>query len=813
MNSRFTEKAEKALNAAVTVAEEFGHTYVGTEHVLLSLSREELSCASVILRKNGIVPSLLEKTMRTYSATGKPTTLSSKHMTPRCRKVVEASYKNSVKYGATRIGTEHILMAILEEKDCVGAKLLSCIEAFDPATLKDELITFLRTGSGMSAPQPSGTRTMPTLSKHAKDLTALARGGKLDPVIGREAETDRLIRILCRKVKNNPCLIGAAGVGKTAIVEGLACRIASGNVPALLVGKTLLSIDITSLVAGTKYRGDFEERVKTMLDEAVQNPSVILFIDEIHTIVGAGAAEGTIDAANILKPELARGSLQLIGATTAEEYRSTIEKDSALERRFQPLTVEEPSKEATVRILQGVRDRYEKHHALRISDEALKACVELSERYIPDRFLPDKALDLLDEACAKHRVIQNKKSPTLLSLEEKLAQTEQQKEEAVKRQEYSLAMSLRDLASLYRRELEEVLAKRSENEEIRNTVTEASIKEIVAEMTGIPVQGIRNEAADIDLQSRILRHIVGQNDAVRLVSNAILRSRAGIADPSRPLGVFLFLGESGVGKTALAKALAEELFSSDNSFFRYDMSEFSEPHAVSKLIGSPPGYVGYDDGHTLTEKIRRHPYAVVLFDEIEKAHAEVINLLLQVTDDGTLTDASGRHVSFRHACVIFTSNIGADRFKKNAPLGFTGAASGDSSYMQMVEQLKKHFSVEWINRIDEIILFSPLTHESLRHIAEKRIQGLSERLDALGIHLTAERDVLSFLADKSMAAGLGARPLARHVTELIETPLSEQLINGRFERGDTVLVALSPDGTILFEKAKVDRQKETTALV
>ncbi len=811
MNSKFTEKAEKALNAAVSVAEEFGHTYIGTEHVLLSLAREELSCAAVILRKNGIVPSLLEKTMRTYSPTGKPTALSSKHMTPRCRKVVEASYKNSVKYGAARIGTEHILLSILEEKDCVGAKLLVCAATCDLVTLKDELITFLRTGSGMSAPPVTpATRQMPTLSKHAKDLTALARSGKLDPVIGREAETERLIRILCRKVKNNPCLIGEAGVGKTAIVEGLACRIATGDVPTLLAGKTLLSIDITSLVAGTKYRGDFEERVKAMLDEAVQNPSDILFIDEIHTIVGAGAAEGTIDAANILKPELARGSLQLIGATTAEEYRSTIEKDCALERRFQPLTVEEPGREATLGILRGVRDRYERHHALSITEDALTACVELSERYIPDRYLPDKALDLLDEACAKQRVLQNKKSPTLLSLEERIIQTEKQKEEAVRRQEYSLAMSLRDLVTMYRQQLEEELHV-AEKDASKSTVTEESIKEIVAEMTGIPVQGIRNEAADIDLKSRLSRHIIGQNEAVQLVSNAILRSRAGIADPARPLGVFLFLGESGVGKTALAKALAQELFSSDASLFRYDMSEFSEPHAVSKLIGSPPGYVGYDDGHTLTEKIRRHPYAVVLFDEIEKAHPEVVNLLLQVTDDGTLTDASGRHVSFRHACVIFTSNIGADRFKKNAPLGFTGNAEGSTPYMQMVEQLKKHFSVEWINRIDEIILFSALSRDALMRIAEKRIQALSVRLASLGIRISVGQDVLAFLADKSMAAGLGARPLARHVTELIETPLSEHLLGGRFEKGDTVTVSLDTDGTVVFEKAKTERQTAPTA--
>lgn len=802
MNSRFTEKAEKALNAAVGVAEEFGHTYVGTEHILLSLSREEMSCASVILRKNGVHAKALEETMRTYSGASKPTVLSSKHMTPRCRRVVEASYKTSVKYGAARIGTEHILMAILEEKDCVGAKLLHCVQACDPVTLRDELITFLRTGS---ANHSSDTKSLaiPTLMKHAKDLTAMAREGKLDPVIGREAETERLIRILCRRVKNNPCLIGEAGVGKTAIVEGLAMRIAAGDVPSLLSEKTLLSLDITSLVAGTKYRGDFEERVKTMLDEAIRHPSVILFIDEIHTIVGAGAAEGTIDAANILKPELARGRIQLIGATTAAEYRTSIEKDSALQRRFQPLTVEEPTEEATLHILRGVRKRYEKHHMLTVTDEALQACVTLSQRYLPDRFLPDKALDLLDEACAKMNVEQNKKSPSVLALEEKIRQTQKQKEEAIRQQDFSLALSLRDLAEMY----EEQMAGERDKARVGNgcLVTEEVVKQIVTEMTGTPVQGIRDEGADADLNRRLLQHIIGQDAAVRCVCDAILRSRAGLSDPARPLGVFLFLGESGVGKTALAKALATELFSTDASLIRYDMSEFSEAHAVSKLIGSPPGYVGYDDGHTLTERIRRHPYAVVLFDEIEKAHAEVINLLLQVTDDGTLTDSSGHRVSFRHACVIFTSNIGADHFKKNAPLGFTSDADRQSTpYLRAVEQLKKHFPVEWINRIDEIVLFSPLSLEALMRITEKRIDELGERLGRLGIHLKVSEDVVTQLAKQSLADGLGARPLSRQVTERIETPLSRHLLGGDFIAGDSILAHMKED-VIVF-------QKEPTAL-
>lgn len=802
--NRFTEKAEKAINGAVTVAEECGGRYIGTEHILLSLAREELSCASVLLRKNGVTPDKLEKIMHDCKGRGEKTVLTSKHMTPRCRKVVEASYRNSVKYGALRIGTEHILLAILEEKDCVGAKLLQCtVAGGDVSAVKSEILKLLQNGEGGAdkiLKCTSACTVLPNLTKYGKDLTALAREEKLDPVVGRNAETERLIRILCRKNKNNPCLIGEAGVGKTAIVEGLAQRIAAGNVPSLLSDKVLIAVDLTGMVAGTKYRGDFEERIKNILEEAVKNPTVILFIDEIHTIVGAGAAEGTIDAANILKPELSRGSIQLIGATTSDEYRRTIEKDAALERRFQSVTVEETTPEATLAILSGVKKKYESHHSVRISEEALNACVYLSERYIQNRFLPDKALDLLDEACAKANVKQSETPENVKMIEDKIRQIETQKENAVKKQDFSLALSLRDLELLYKREAEEAKAV-SDGERPPYTITENDIKEIVTEMTGIPTSGMRRTVAERDLEKRLLRHIVGQNAAVHAVSEAVLRSRAGISDPKRPLGVFLFLGESGVGKTALAKALAKELFSSESFLIRYDMSEFSEAHTVSKLIGSPPGYVGYEDGGTLTEKIRRHPYSVILFDEIEKAHPDVLNLLLQVTDDGTLTEAGGRKVTFRHACIIMTSNVGADGFRKNRTPGFSSEenASGTPDYLHTVEYLKKYFRTEWINRIDEIVLFSPLRKEHLSAIADMRLEELSERCHALGIRLCVDERVLDYLSEKSLAGGLGARPLARQITDILETPLSEKLLDGEFSSGDTVFADIR-DGVAVFHK-------------
>ncbi len=807
MGARFTEKAEKALNGAIDVAGRLGHTYVGTEHMLLSLAEEELSCASVLLRKHAVTAKALQKTIETYAGATRPTTLTVKQMTPRCRKMVEASYKIAVKYGMGRIGTEHILYAVLEERDCVGAKLLGCISGCDVASLKDEVLTFMRAGAKASMTyQASPPLAIPTLLKYGKNLSAQASQGKLGVVIGREAETERLIRVLCRKTKNNPCLIGEAGVGKTAIVEGLAKRIADGQVPQQLLGKTVISLDLTSMVAGTKYRGDFEERIKAMLDEAARTPSVILFIDEIHTIVGAGAAEGTVDAANILKPELSRGGIQLIGATTVQEYRKTIERDAALERRFQPISVEEPTAEATLRILLGVRQAYEEHHALRITDEALQACVRLSERYIQDRFLPDKALDLLDEACAQKSVSCNKKSENVIKLEEKLRQTEIQKEDAIKNQDFSLALSLRDLEVMYKEQLQKACTHPAADDAC--VVDGSDIRCIVSEMTGIYISGAEDTPV-ADLRERLSTHVLGQEAAVAAVSGAILRSHAGLTDPRRPLGVFLFLGESGVGKTALAKALATELFGSEKFLIRYDMSEFSEAHAVSKLIGSPPGYVGYEEGGGLVEKIRRHPYSVVLFDEIEKAHPEVLHVLLQVTDDGTLTDAMGRRVSFRHALIIFTSNVGADGLRARTATGFL-AEHASSKYEQTVERLKRHFPVEWLNRMDDLILFSPLSEQTLLAITHIRLQELCARAEGVGVHLHIDEEVARCLAHESMTSGMGARPLGRQITERIETPLSVRLVEGTLHAGDDVYVDY--DGEHIHLRVGEANTNENTAV-
>ncbi|HBJ18151.1 MAG TPA: ATP-dependent Clp protease ATP-binding subunit ClpC [Clostridiales bacterium] len=795
MNSKFTEKAEKALNGAVGVAESFGHTYIGTEHVLLSLALEKLSCASVLLARCKVTDTRVSEAIREYSGVGAHSRLTAKDMTPRCRRAVEASYTASQRFGAARIGTEHILFALLEEKECVAVKILRYLGT-DLVNLKDELVTFLRTAEKVTQSTKSEAASLGILTQYARNLNLAAESGECDPVIGRERKIGRLVRILCRKSKNNPCLIGEAGVGKTAIVEGLAARIARREVPTQLFGKIILSLDLTSMVAGTKYRGDFEERIKNVIAEAAKNPQVILFIDEIHTIVGAGSAEGAIDAANILKPELSRGKIRVIGATTPQEYRKYIEKDAALERRFQPLTVEEPTKEEAMTMLRGVRERYEKHHGLHITDDALRAAVFLTDRYLPDRRLPDKALDLLYEACAKVTVELPDDEEKLKVSEEKLRQIEVQKEEAVKAQDFSLALSLKDLESLCRKEVsderERALRRRAEL-----SVGEDEIRAVLTEMTGIPASGLSEGIRYENIYRLLSEEIIGQPDAVKGVSDAILRHFSGITDPHRPIGVFLFLGDSGVGKTALAAALANALFPSEDSFLRYDMSEFSERHSVSKLIGSPPGYVGYEEGGTLTEKIRRHPFSVVLFDEIEKAHPEVRNLLLQIADDGSLTDSMGRRVSFRNACVIMTSNVGSDGYKNVNVSGFFADRPADDENDSF---LKGYFRPELINRIDAIIRFSPLDEEALTAIAEKKLAELSARLDAVGLTVTFAPEIAPYLAKKSKKSGYGARPLARLIVDRIENPLSEQIATGKIGKSAALRI-LCMDGEIKIEEA------------
>ena len=780
MSDKFTERAEKALNGAVGIAEEYGHTYIGTEHLLLALLTDSGCCAGVLLARNSVTREKVDAAVRDYSGTGIRSCLTPKDMTPRCRKVVEAAYRNSLKYGATRIGTEHILLSLTEERDCVAVKVLGYIGC-DPQAIKDDTVVFLRTAARNSELIKPLTEVMPTLTQYGFNMNAAAAGGKYDPVIGREYETERLIRTLCRKTKNNPCLIGEAGVGKTAIVEGLASKIVAGNVPEALTEKIIFSVDLTSMVAGAKYRGDFEERIKALIREAANNKNVILFIDEIHTIVGAGSAEGAIDAANILKPQLSRAQIQLIGATTTEEYRRYIEKDAALERRFQPVEIKEPDVEETLRILRGVRPRYEKHHSLRITDDALTACAALSKRYIRDRHLPDKAIDLMDEACAKSRVTCSHDTSEIQKIHEKLKQTVKDKENAIKSQNYSLAMELHNKELLYRSEIESNELK--DNRKSR-TVDENSIKQIVTEITGIPINGLCNDIPK-NPEKELARRVIGQPTAVKKITDTLLRQRMGITDARRPCGVFMFIGQSGVGKTELAKATAEVFFAGEDNLIRYDMSEFMEMHSVSKLIGSPPGYVGYGEGGSLTEKVRRRPFSVILFDEIEKAHPDVLNILLQITDDGILTDSSGRHVSFKDSCIIMTSNVCSDTSANRVPLGFiTNDEVGDDSDLR--EKLKKHFSPELLGRIDEIIRFAPLSIASLCEIASLQLNELAKRISQRGVRLSFSAAVPRLIADKCKNSPFGARPVKRIVINELENPISGMFFSGKLNKGATV---------------------------
>ena len=777
MSNNFTQKAEAALNRAVAIAESHGHTYIGSEHILLAISEDTTCCASAILKKHKITYDVLDKAAKVSSGAFTPTKLNSKDTTPRSRHILECAYKNAKKFSSQKIGTEHILLSIIEERDSVATKLLLRCGA-DLVMLKDDLITFVKNAEKrLAASEAPKDASIPNLMKYAKNVTAAAKRGGYDPVIGRDKETERIIRILARKNKNNPCLIGEAGVGKTAIVEGLAQRIAEGNVPYALLGKTIFSVDLTSMVAGSKYRGDFEERIKCIMDEASKNKSVILFIDEIHTIVGAGSAEGAIDAANIIKPELSRGEIQLIGATTLAEYRKYIEKDSALERRFQPVMVEEPTFEGTVQILKGLKERYESYHNIKIDDSAINAAVMLSDRYIQDRFLPDKAIDLLDEACAKasvcnvsnlnfHRKCHDKSEQTFDYTDvgfESLLESEDESEYGIQPH--------RDLTFAH--------------------VNSDSIYEILYEITGIDASANVTSSVFSELESELSKSIIGQNNAIRAVASAVKRSGAGINNPSRPRGVFLFIGESGVGKTALAAALASKLFDSDDALIEYDMSEFSEAYSVSKLIGSAPGYVGYDDTNSALERIRKHPYSVILLDEIEKAHPDVLALLLQVFDKGVLTDASGRKISFRNSYIIMTSNIGANKSAANGGLGFLKSSSDND----LRERLKPYFKNEFINRIDDVILFSPLDESSLAEIARIKVRSLLERINGYGIRAECAENVYVHLSRLAKAQGMGARPLERLIVQLIESPIADKIVRGELARGGAITVT-EGDGTI-----------------
>lgn len=786
MSNNFTAKAEAALNRAVELAEEHGHTYIGTEHVLLALAEDKTSCASILLKKHKITAERISQAVKEYSGVGAQSRLTSKDTTPKCRRILESSYKITKKYASEKIGTEHLLLAILDEKECVAAKVLTKIEA-DTSAVKDSIIVFLRSSQrGTMYAEPVCENNLPNLTKYGKNISILAERGELDPVIGREEETDRLIRILSRRTKNNPCLIGEAGVGKTAIVEGLAERINEGRVPSRLLGKIIFSLDLTSMVAGAKYRGDFEERIKSIMSEVSKNKSVILFIDEIHTIVGAGSAEGAIDAANIMKPELSRGDIQLIGATTLAEYRKYIEKDSALERRFQPILVEEPTAEKTADILRGIKERYENHHKVNITSEAIDAAVRLSERYIQDRFLPDKAIDVIDEACAMANVFCNFDSDKSKKLREKIRQTNLERKKAISNRDFELAINLKELEKLYSDELNAEIGNSLEMGNMPN-VTEREVEAVVREMTGI---NIGASVTNYYIKDKLLESVIGQEEAISCLADAVMRSYAGINSPERPRGVFLFLGESGVGKTKLAMALAKVLFHSEDNLIRYDMSEYAESYTVSKLIGSAPGYVGYDEQNSALEKIRKHPYSVVLLDEIEKAHPDVLSLLLQIFDTGCLTDATGRKINFRNTYIIMTSNIGADKFKSNGGIGFNSFRDNKSLH----EKLKGHFKDEFINRIDDILLFRHLDHSALKVIAKIKISEIQSRLKLIGITLRPSEDVYDFLArEAAKTQGFGARPLNRLIKSLIENKLAEMIVNNRILSGDEIIIIINND--------------------
>lgn len=813
MTNRFTRKAQNALNHALIAARSFGHSYVGSEHLLVGLASDSESVSARILAAKGATRAKIIDTITTAIGTGTPTDVTAADLTPRTKQIIEMSAYTSTRLGHSYIGTEHLLLSLLEETDCVALRVLEAL-GVSATDLKNSLLSYLDgvkptapvdKAARTQAPADGALRDCPTLASYGRNLTALAKEGKLDPIIGRDAETERVIQILARRQKNNPCLIGEPGVGKTAVVEGLAKRIADGSIPEMLRNKTIVTVDIPSMIAGAKYRGEFEERLKNVMAEVAKRPDIILFIDEIHTLVGAGAAEGALDAANILKPALSRGEMQLIGATTIAEYRKNIEKDAALERRFQSVMVGEPSPEDAVRILRGLRDRYEAHHKLKISDDAIEAAVSLSARYINDRYLPDKAIDLVDEAASRLRISRYTSPPDVKALEARVDTLCREKEEAIKAQDFEAAARLRDEEQALRDELRrETNAWQENRRDAALTVTREDIADIVTAWTGIPVRQMESEESKklLHLDKILKEHIIGQPEAVDAVAKAIRRGRMGLKDPKRPLGSFLFLGPTGVGKTELCRALALVMFGDRNAIIRVDMSEYMEKHSVSRLIGSPPGYVGYDEGGQLTEKIRRKPYSVVLFDEVEKAHPDVLNILLQILDDGMLTDAQGRRVDFKNTVIILTSNIGASAITEKAKsLGFTAAATDEKAAMEanVMQALKSAFRPEFLNRLDEIIVFNRLTDADIRKIASLLLAELGERICGIGVEIEFDPSLVAYVAEKGFDPIYGARPLRRAITSLVEDSFSEAMLEGRIAAGDRIL-AKAIEGKVLFEK-------------
>lgn len=802
MAERYTERALKVLSLAKEEAQRMGHNVVGTEHILLGLVAEGEGIAAKALNGINVEPEKVREQIESLVGVGQPYT-GEVGFTPRVKRVLELANEEARRQGVNYIGTEHLLLGLLMEGEGVAARVLLNM-GVSPEKIWKQVIHLLG-GEPEDVPMPAGANPVPTgknagpgntptLNEFGRDLTQLAREGKLDPVVGRESELERVIQILSRRTKNNPVLIGEPGVGKTAIAESLAQEIVRNKVPETLANKRVVTLDISSVVAGSKYRGEFEERLKKVMEEIRVDGNVILFIDELHTLIGAGAAEGAIDAANILKPALARGELQCIGATTLDEYRKYIEKDAALERRFQPITVGEPTVEQAIEILKGLRDRYEAHHRTKITDEAIEAAVQLSDRYISDRFLPDKAIDLMDEAASRVRLGTFNAPPEMKSLEEQVDQLKKEKEAAVLSQEFEKAAEIRDREH----ELREGLAKKrseweSQRDITKSTVTEDDIAQIVASWTGIPVKKIAQEEGErlLHLEETLHERVVGQDDAVAAVAKAVRRARAGLKDPKRPIGSFIFLGPTGVGKTELARTLAEALFGDEDAMIRIDMSEYMEKHAVSRLVGAPPGYIGHDEGGQLTEAVRRKPYSVILLDEIEKAHPDVFNILLQVLEDGRLTDTKGRTVDFRNTVIIMTSNVGASFLHKEA-MGFAARRDEETDYKNMrrnvMDELKKTFRPEFLNRVDELVVFHSLPKEALLKVTEILMKHVNKLVKDQGFNLQVEKSALELIAKEGNDPTYGARPLRRAIQRLIEDSLSEKILQGEFKAGDQIRV-------------------------
>ena len=803
----FTQKANDVLNLAIKAAENFGHTYIGTEHILIGVLKENTSYGAELLTEKGVTLDKIEELIKESTGVGNPTALSPNDFTPTAKRVLEVSFQLARGMRNSFVGTEHLLLALLRESDSGAVKLLSACDV-DAEAFTEELVNDLARPNAEfrgSKNSKKGKSNTPTLDEFGTDLTEKARNGGIDPVIGREKEIERVIQILSRRTKNNPCLIGEPGVGKTAIAEGLALKIVKDEVPELLAGKKIVALDLTSMVAGTKYRGDFEERIKKAMDEVKNAKNVILFIDEVHTLIGAGAAEGAVDAANILKPALARGEIQVIGATTIDEYRKNIEKDAALERRFQSVMVGEPTEDETVEILKGLRDKYEAHHKVKIPDEAIESAVKMSSRYIADRFLPDKAIDLIDEAASRVRLKAFTAPPNLKSMEQEIKRLEQEKASAVKSQDFENAAKIRDKEKSLQTLLDEEKDKwKNRSGKDIKVVTTEDIANVVSSWSGIPVTQLTKEESErlLNMENILHERIVGQDKAVSAVAKAIRRGRVGIKNPNRPLGSFIFLGPTGVGKTELCKSLAEAMFGSEDAIIKLDMSEYMEKHTVSKLIGSPPGYVGFEEGGQLTEKIRRKPYSVVLFDEIEKAHPDVFNMLLQILEDGVLTDSKGRKVSFKNAIIIMTSNVGASKITgNNASLGFGENSDENKNIEELVmEDLKRTFKPEFLNRIDEIIVFNRLKKEDIQEIAKRMLKSLDKRLAEMDIELSFTDNAISAIADAGFDDVYGARPLRRAIQQKIEDPLSERMLEKKVVSGGRY-VADYKNGEFTFESA------------